>query len=221
MSKSDIRLAAEDIQQLINSSPRSPTTEQIEKVLVEHFGENPCGFDKERHKEQILCSRVWEKFYDLWKDVTHATSHMWLVLPVWLTSEYMMRRHPRFFLNSRMMYGPASLVARKDGHKVCVAATRELIGSYGVPAKSFTNGFLEDIQDTKACLNGILGYILNKTVNAHCDKLAEKWDAIIDEGGMVYPYAPLMMHSDNEKYWENEVKFSSRYGYLLKKEYNP
>jgi hypothetical protein len=198
-----------------NESPYLPTQEAIKNKLdthlKPHLGRGGGG----------LCPQVWEKFYGVHKDLGAAVVGLvttQLIFPMWLTSQHMMRRHPRFFLTSTMMYGPSSCLARKDGTKLnCTAGTAimSIVSCQTYPKLQ------QDIQDSIAT-DTILGKTLTEGFNSICDKLAKDWDDRIINGGMVFPYLPLFASSVDLNNWaSHDIVFKSRAVIMPKDVYDP
>ena len=130
-----------------------------------------------------------------------------------VASQFMMTRHPKWFVWERMMTGPASIMNIDGLGKVCVTAVKHTIRTIEAEMGQFDYPLLEDMQDS--CHISPFGLFRNELIKA-CDDLNVTWERQVGSvvsldpkhTKIICPYMPLFVKKDGLK-----VEFLSRYGF--------
>ena len=158
-----------------------------------------------------LCPIVWEKFAEFHSKIMNDYMIEHLSVPIILTSERMMRRHPEFFTTDTMLNSPCNLVD-VNGVKYAIVARRKTLKTFGslkLDLTSVPHSIKESWQDSLST-DRLLGQASALT-NQACDELAALWKDLQAKGNHIFPYLPLFA-TNTTRDGCPVISFSSRYG---------
>lgn len=152
-------------------------------------------------------------------------------ISVLATTELMARRHPKWFINERIMVGPCMLGHGRStfngkttvGKVAFASQNKEIYTSkeYRMSEMSFDNPLVESVVENQgftdpangnAYLPRLIGLLRDETVAA-ADALNAEWEKVMAHGHVPHPYVPLIAKLEPVDGTKNYVvKFRSRYG---------